>query len=81
MFKALRFNPQLYASFKQLAAENGYTVTAALEKFIASALEFGLVFPAAKLKLPKHRHASCRLGKFFCQEKFDFAFFDQFTLG
>ena len=38
VFKAFRFNPQLYESFKQLAAKNGYTVTATLEKSIASAL-------------------------------------------
>lgn len=32
---SFRFSPQLYASFKELAAENGYTVTTALEKFMA----------------------------------------------
>ena len=41
VFKAFRFNPQLYASFKQLAAKNGYTVTATLEKFMASPLSLG----------------------------------------
>jgi len=46
-FKAFRFNPQLYASFKSLASKNGYTVTAALEKFMSCALEHGLVFPSA----------------------------------
>jgi hypothetical protein len=45
--KGFRFNPQVYASFKELAAKNGYTMTAALEKFMASAVEFGLVFPSA----------------------------------
>jgi len=47
VFKAFRFNPQLYASFKELAAKNGYTVTGAFEKFMASAVEYGLVFPSA----------------------------------
>ena len=47
-FKSFRFNPQVYASFKELSAKNGYTVTAALEKFMANAVEYGLVFPAAK---------------------------------
>lgn len=47
-YRSFRFNPQVYASFKQLAAKKGYTVTAALEKFMSSAVEFGLVFPSAK---------------------------------
>ncbi len=47
MFKAFRFNPQLYESFKELTAKNGYTVTGAFEKFMASAVEFGLIFPSA----------------------------------
>jgi hypothetical protein len=46
-FKAFRFNPQLYMSFKELAAKNGYTVTAAFERFMACAVEYGLVFPCA----------------------------------
>jgi len=46
-FKAFRFNPQLYASFKELASKNGYTVTGALEKFMSCAVEHGLVFPSA----------------------------------
>jgi len=37
-FKSFRFNPQLYMSFKESAAKNGYTVTAALEKFMACAV-------------------------------------------
>ncbi|MGA3191281.1 MAG: hypothetical protein ABSD73_02060 [Candidatus Bathyarchaeia archaeon] len=45
-FKAFRFNSQLYASFKELASKNGYTVTGALEKFMSSAVEHGLVFPS-----------------------------------
>lgn len=45
--KSFRFNPQVYDSFRQLASKNGYTVTAALEKFMASAVEYGLVFPSA----------------------------------
>lgn len=46
--KGFRFNPQLYTTFKELASKNGYTVTGALEKFMADAVEFGLVFPSAK---------------------------------
>jgi hypothetical protein len=45
--KGFRLNPQLYNAFKELAAKNGYTVTGAFEKFMASAVEFGLVFPSA----------------------------------
>jgi hypothetical protein len=37
-------------SFKELAGKNGYTVTATLEKFMASAVELGLVFPSSKAK-------------------------------
>ncbi len=47
-FKAFRLNPELYASFKDVASKNGYTATAALEKFMSSAVKFGLVFPSAK---------------------------------
>jgi len=50
MFKAFRFNPQLYADFKELASKSGYTVTGAFEKFMASAVEFGLVFPSPAKK-------------------------------
>lgn len=45
--KSFRFNPQVYDSFRQVASKNGYTVTAALEKFMASAVDYGLVFPSA----------------------------------
>jgi hypothetical protein len=38
----------VYAGFKQLAGENGYTVTVALEKFMVSADEFGLFFLSTK---------------------------------
>jgi hypothetical protein len=47
VFKAFRFNPELYESFKALASKNGYTVTGAFEKFMSSAVEFGLAFPSA----------------------------------
>jgi hypothetical protein len=47
-FRSFRFNPQVYASFKELASQNGYTVTGALEKFMSSALEYGLKFPSPK---------------------------------
>jgi hypothetical protein len=46
-FKGFRLNDKLYEDFKVLAANNGYTVTAALEKFMSSAIEFGLSFPSA----------------------------------
>jgi hypothetical protein len=46
--KGFRFNPQLYASFKEIASKNGYTVTAALEKFMQTRVEHGLTFPASK---------------------------------
>jgi hypothetical protein len=48
VFKAFRFDPQLYTSFKDLASKNGYTATGALEKFMADAVKFGLAFPSAK---------------------------------
>ena len=47
--KSFRFNPQTYAGFKELAAKNGYTTTGALEKFMADAVEYGLLFPSAKM--------------------------------
>ena len=46
--KGIRFSPQVYEDFKGLASKNGYTVTSALEKFMADAVKFGLVFPSAK---------------------------------
>jgi hypothetical protein len=33
--------------FRQLASKNGFIVTAAFEKFMASAIDYGLVFPSA----------------------------------
>jgi hypothetical protein len=47
-FRSFRFNPQVYASFKELASQNGYTVTGAFEKFMFSAAKYGLDFPSAK---------------------------------
>ena len=44
VFKAFRFDPQIYADFKELASKSGYTMTSALEKFMADSLKFGLVF-------------------------------------
>jgi hypothetical protein len=46
--KTFRLNPQVYADFKDLASKNGDTATGALEKFMADAVKFGLVFPLAK---------------------------------
>jgi hypothetical protein len=48
VFKAFRFDPRVYADFKELVAKSGYTMTSALEKFMADSLKFGLVFPSAK---------------------------------
>jgi hypothetical protein len=47
VFKGFRFDSQLYLAFKKLAFENGYTVTGAFEKFMSSAVDFGLAFPSA----------------------------------
>jgi hypothetical protein len=47
-FRTFRFDLQVYAAFKDLASRNGYTVTAALEKFMADAVKFGLVFPSSQ---------------------------------
>ena len=47
-FRSFRFNPQVYADFKELTSKNGYTVTGALEKFMSTSVEFGLEFPSAK---------------------------------
>jgi hypothetical protein len=46
--KTFRLNPQVYAGFKDSASKNGYTVTGALEKFMADAVKFGLVFPSSQ---------------------------------
>ncbi|HMK94319.1 MAG TPA: hypothetical protein VK536_02845 [Candidatus Limnocylindrales bacterium] len=35
VFKAFRFDPQIYADFKELAGKSGYTMTVAHEKFMA----------------------------------------------
>lgn len=45
-FKGFRFNTKLYEEFKTLATKNGYTVTAAFEKFMSNSIEFGLSFPS-----------------------------------
>jgi len=44
VFKAFRFDPQVYADFKELTRKSGYTMTSALEKFMADAVKFGLIF-------------------------------------
>jgi len=38
VFKAFKFDPQIYADFKELASKNGYTMTSTLEKFMADSL-------------------------------------------
>jgi hypothetical protein len=48
--KSFRFDPQLYQSFKELTQKNGYSVTAAFNKFMALAVEFGLVFPTDRVE-------------------------------
>jgi hypothetical protein len=45
--KSFRFDPQVFDNFRKLALKNGYTATAALEKFMNLAIDHGLVFPAA----------------------------------
>jgi hypothetical protein len=47
-FRTFRFDLQVYVAFKDLASKNGYTVTAALEKFMADAVKYGLVFPSSQ---------------------------------
>lgn len=47
-FKAFRFDPQLYADFKEAASRSGYTVTGAIEKFMSDTIQYGLTFPSAK---------------------------------
>jgi hypothetical protein len=49
--RGFRFNPQIYEPFKELAGKNGYTVTAAFEKFMSDAVKFGLAFPSAKTEI------------------------------
>jgi hypothetical protein len=44
-FRTFRFDLQVYAAFKDLSSKNGYTATAALEKFMTDAVKFGLVLP------------------------------------
>ena len=46
--RTFHFDLQIYSAFKELSSKNGYTVTGALEKFMADAVKFGLVFPSAK---------------------------------
>src|SRR5271169_7185010 len=45
--KSFRFDPKVFDNFRELALKNGYTATAALEKFMTLAVEHGLMFPAA----------------------------------
>lgn len=47
-FKGFRFDPELYARFKRLAAENGLGVTEAFERFMKACVENGVVrFPGS----------------------------------
>jgi hypothetical protein len=46
--RTFRFDLKIYTGFKELASKNGYTVTGALERFMADAVKFELVFPSAK---------------------------------
>ncbi|MCK4434311.1 hypothetical protein KAU92_02380 [Candidatus Bathyarchaeota archaeon] len=44
--KAFRFHPDVYSSFKKVAGQGGYSMTAALEKFMEVCIrEDRLVFP------------------------------------
>ncbi len=46
--RTFHFDLQIYTAFKELSSKNGYTVTAALEKFMEDAVKYGLDFPSAK---------------------------------
>jgi hypothetical protein len=46
--RTFRFDLNIYTGLKELASKNGYTVTGALERFMADAVKFELVFPSAK---------------------------------
>ena len=48
VFRAFRFDPPMYMSFKDLASKNGYTATAALEKLTTDAVKFGLILPSSQ---------------------------------
>ena len=49
--RGFRFNSQIHEQFKELAGRNGYTVTAAFERFMSDAVKFGLAFPSAKTEI------------------------------
>lgn len=40
-----RFNPQVYADFKEAVSKKGYAAADATEKFRADAIQYGLTFP------------------------------------
>ena len=46
--RTFRFDLNIYTGLKELASKNGYTVTGALERFMADAVKFGLVFPSSQ---------------------------------
>ena len=46
--RTFHFDLQIYCAFKELSSKNGYTVTAALEKFMEDAVKYGFTFPSAK---------------------------------
>ena len=62
VFRAFRFDPQLYMSFKDLASKNSCTARGALERFMADAGKFGLIFPSAKNEPLRPKRVLCCLG-------------------
>jgi len=62
VFKASRFNPQLYVNFKELASKNGYTPRAHLRSSCRTQSSSGLFFRRLKTQPPKPRRGSCWLG-------------------
>lgn len=54
-FKSFRFDPNLYAQFKELAQNNGFMVTEAFESFMktcveGNALEFSVAAPKSAME-------------------------------
>ena len=51
VFKAFRFNDQLYNDFKKVASAEGYTATNAIEHFMSVCVEDGhLLFPEVSIE-------------------------------
>jgi hypothetical protein len=48
VFRAFRFDPPTIYELQRFSAQERLTATGALERFMADAVDFGLVFPSAK---------------------------------